>query len=77
MLRYNYFKKNGKRSSITLSESDIKALGFILKKKKVTGTDVKEYVAKKITSSKARKNSFSCWIHECIVFDLLKIAKGE
>lgn len=76
MKRFNYFTEEGKRTSISLTETDIKALKFITKKDFVGGKDVQRYVKEKMPLSKGRLNSFSAFIGECILLDVLNMAEG-
>lgn len=75
MKRFNYFTEEGKRTSISLTETDINALKFIIKKDFIGGKDVQRYIKEKTPLSKGRINSFSAFIGECILSDVLKIAE--
>ena len=75
MLRFNYHTLSGKRSSISITETDIKALKFITGKDFVCGKDVKKYINKKLPISRRRINCFSAFIRECILTDLMSIAE--
>ena len=76
MKRFNYYTEEGKRTSISLTETDMKALKFIIKKDFIGGTDVQRYIKEKTPLSKVRINSFSAFISECILLDVLNLAEG-
>lgn len=76
MKRFNYFTEEGKRTSISLTETDMKALRFIKKKDFIGGKDVQRYIKEKTPLSKGRINSFSAFIGECILSDVLNLAEG-
>lgn len=69
---FNYFTEEGKRTSIRFTETDVKAIKVIMKNKNKKDA-LSGYIKKKIWMSKARPRpqSFSAWLRECIMLDLL------
>lgn len=72
---FNFFTLEGKRSSIQLTTSDVRAIHYLMKSD--TNKSVIDYVTSKQWMAKARPRpqSFTAFLRECIMLDLLFCAQ--